>query len=134
MARRYVEWRGPPPTPVSEKRILRPSGEMSARSGATGRRRGHGRGVVVEVVARITEGARLALEAGHAFGVRGERLRQGFQSDIATRGQIVRPAHFSHAACAELRHNLVRTKRPSDQHGPGYFSPFTRNRSECVTP
>ncbi len=51
----------------------------------------------------------LALEAGDAIGVRDKRGRQCLQGDVAAQANVVRPIHFTHAACAEQISHLVRT-------------------------
>ena len=44
------------------------------------------------------EHLRLALEAGEAFGIVGERLGQDFDRDVAIELRVARPIHLSHPA------------------------------------
>jgi hypothetical protein len=51
----------------------------------------------------------LALEAGHAAGIRGECGGQDFDGDLAIQLCVACPVHLSHAARSDERKNLVGT-------------------------
>ena len=49
----------------------------------------------------------LALEAREPFGIRGERLREDLDRDVASELRVLRPVNLSHASRAERREDLV---------------------------
>jgi hypothetical protein len=70
---------------------------------------------------------RLLLEARQAPLVRGERLRQDLQRDLAPEPRVARPIHLSHSARAERREHLEGTEPLTrlERHFV-YRSPSTR--------
>jgi hypothetical protein len=62
------------------------------------------------LVIETSEHAGLALEAGDAVGIGGERLRQNFQRDIASQFRVARTIHLSHPTGTERRNDFVGTE------------------------
>ena len=56
---------------------------------------------------------RLALEAGQALGIGGDRLRQHLERDVAAEPRVGRAVDLAHAARAEGRHDGVGTEAPA---------------------
>ena len=65
-------------------------------------------------VLQLGEDLRLALEAGEAVGVRGERLRQDLDRDLALELRVGRPVDDAHAALAERGGDLVGAEARAD--------------------
>ena len=53
------------------------------------------------------EGLRLALEPRETIGIRGERVRQDLDRDLATERRVRRPVHLAHSAVADRRGDFV---------------------------
>ena len=56
------------------------------------------------------EDLRLTLEARHAVGIGGKRLRQHLQRDLADQDRIGGPVHLPHAASTEQAEYFVRAE------------------------
>jgi hypothetical protein len=67
------------------------------------------------------ERPRFALEAGEAFGIGGECLRQDLQRDVANELRIAAALHLAHAAGAEGRTDFIgaeaRARRETHRRG-----------------
>jgi len=53
------------------------------------------------------EHLRLALEPRHAFGIRGERVRQDLDRDLAPERRVRRSVDLAHSAFADRRDDFV---------------------------
>ena len=81
-------------------------------------------------VLQLGEELRLALEAGEALGVGGERLGQDLDRDLALQLRVGRPVDDPHAALAERGGDLVRAECRADLHE----SPRASRSSRAATP
>ena len=57
----------------------------------------------------------LALEAHQPISIRGERLGQDLDGDVAPQAAIPRTVDLAHAACPERRENLVRANAGTNE-------------------